>query len=137
MVALEARSQLALLGELVKGFDQGFPLEGQSRIMAEGPEPRSLVWTATQMPMDQPRRSRVFHIGVKSVRAEQALSKSSGYEPVLVGCLLNDARRRSPMAHGGNHILTNAESGDGVFAREDRPVVVLVFGCLDGVKSLF
>ena len=65
----------------------------------ESPEPRSVGVVTAQIPVQQPSRGRVFHVGVESSVAKYLLSQWGGKDVAAVGVVANDAGDSGPMTH--------------------------------------
>lgn len=82
----------------------------------------------------------MLHVRVEPVVGKEATSETRGEHATVLRIVLDHARGRGPMTNRSDHVLADAEPGNGVFAGEDRlvvgPEVVVIFGCPNGVECL-
>ena len=87
--------------------------------MAEGPKPSRVGRIAGNLPVHQPRRGGVFHVGIEATVIEQVSPERRRIARVLA----DDAGYNRPMPHRANHVLADAELRDRTGVGEDGALV--------------
>ena len=125
---------------LCEAFDlrgHGTPLECYSGIVTECPKPGCFVIVRRKVPMEYPERGRVLHIWIQSILPKQCLPEFCCPNRVCAKRLLHDSDYSGPVAHGGDHVLADAESRDGVIAPASALVVRAFLRLGDAVENFF
>jgi hypothetical protein len=84
--------------------------------------------------MDQPKRGRMFHVGVETAPAKKLAPQGGCADRTAF--LRYDFAGLCPMAHGSHHVSADAELGDRVVAEND--IAPGVIRCIpNSVNGLF
>ena len=85
--------------------------------------------------MQEPKRGRVFHKGVKALTSKYMPPKLSGFNGIGRG-LNYDAHYFGPMPDGRHHIFTDAKPSNCVIPPTKGPIIAIGFCFRYTVKSL-
>lgn len=112
------------LGPFVECGREGFAGELRLVEMAERPEPRRRPAAVRRdLPVEQPKRGRVFEVRVEAVVGEHEGAQLGRPQCRRAGArFFQDASCEAPVADGADHVLADAQRGDGVVALEDVAV---------------